>query len=146
MLGEKSDQSAQLERLALDALGSHRFMMTTIEYCEIDRYYRCADALCHVALQEGFGRSLIEAQALGLPVFAHDSPGARYVLGDLGLYGDFTGAGVLSELLERFLNNGNSQIPSSQALHHSAYSRFSWDVLRQKYVELFIKVIAQNET
>jgi glycosyltransferase involved in cell wall biosynthesis len=45
-------------------------------------YYRAADLLVHVARQETFGLTVLEAAAFGLPVVAADEGGPRYTVAD----------------------------------------------------------------
>jgi glycosyltransferase involved in cell wall biosynthesis len=52
---------------------------------ELVELLRGARALVHPSLHEGFGLTLLEAMALGVPVVAVDSEGAREVCGDAAL-------------------------------------------------------------
>jgi alpha-1,3-rhamnosyl/mannosyltransferase len=50
--------------------------------------YAGAAALVHPSLYEGFGMTILEAMAAGVPVIAADSPGVREVAGDAAAYAD----------------------------------------------------------
>jgi glycosyltransferase involved in cell wall biosynthesis len=52
---------------------------------DVARFYRALDVLLFPSLYEGFGRSLVEAMALGTPVVANDIPVVREVAGDAAL-------------------------------------------------------------
>jgi len=48
--------------------------------------YRSFDVLAFPSLYEGFGRTLVEAMSLGVPVVANDIPITREVMGDAGRF------------------------------------------------------------
>lgn len=52
---------------------------------DVSRFYRALDVLLFPSLYEGFGRSLVEAMALGTPVVANDIAVVREVAGDAAL-------------------------------------------------------------
>lgn len=70
----------QIARCGLDAvveiLGDRR---------DVNRIMRAADAFVFPSLYEGFGGSLIEAMATGLPLIASDLPPVREVVGGAGI-------------------------------------------------------------
>lgn len=145
LLGEIGDETSLLEAQANRLLGSKRFKMLSVPYSEINDYYRCADIFCHTALQEGFGRSLVEAQSHGLTVFCHQSAGNKFILANFAKYGDLTKEGVLSILINDYLKNNRDLHKDAALIHQNVYSRFSWDLLSEKYIELFLKVIEADE-
>jgi len=49
---------------------------------DLPRYYRCADLLCHVAREETFGFTILEAGEFELPVVCVDEGGPRYTVRD----------------------------------------------------------------
>jgi glycosyltransferase involved in cell wall biosynthesis len=77
---------------------------------------------------------LVEALAHGLPCVAHDWDGARFALGKHGTVTDLRGAGALREPLNAALAE-EAGSPLRAARHRSAYERFSWDRLADRYVE-----------
>lgn len=52
---------------------------------DVARFYRALDVLLFPSLYEGFGRTLVEAMALGTPVVANDIPVVREVAGEAAL-------------------------------------------------------------
>ena len=73
-------ESAALRDLAtrLD-LGGVRFAGFVAESV-LPRYYAAADLLCHLAREETFGLTILEAGELGLPVVCSDEGGPRYTV------------------------------------------------------------------
>jgi 1,2-diacylglycerol 3-alpha-glucosyltransferase len=142
LLGNVEPQSAPIVRLGNESLGADGFRAATVSQAEISAYYRAADAVVLASLKEGFGRVYVEAIAHGLPCLAHDYPVARSVLGTCGLFGDFSTRGALADLI-RGLRFGKETEKDKQARHQSAYDRFSWDRLRERYVEMIRGCVAE---
>lgn len=61
--------------------------------------YRSFDVLAFPSLYEGFGRTLVEAMSLGVPVVANDIPITREVMGDAGRFAPLDPAIWASELV-----------------------------------------------
>ena len=135
LLGNAEPQSPPIVRLGTEALGADGFRSATVPQSEIAAYYRAADVLVLASLKEGFGRVYVEALSHGLPCLAHDYPVARSVLGEYGLFGDFSAPGALAELI-RGLRLAEESVTAKRARHQSAYDRFSWERLRERYVDM----------
>jgi glycosyltransferase involved in cell wall biosynthesis len=101
---------------------------------ELSDLMRGARALVHPSLHEGFGLTLVEAMALGLPVLAVASAGAREVCGDAALLvdpGDLSAAmarvakdkGLRADLARRGLERASGFSWAASALaHRRAYT------------------------
>lgn len=83
---------------------------------------RRARALVHPSLHEGFGLTLLEAMALGVPVVAVASAGARELCGDAALLVETAG---LSSALERVASDGALRADLSRRGRERA-QHFSW--------------------
>lgn len=59
-----------------------RFTRLSLSPEQMPALYRSADVFMHLSQDEAFGNVFIEALACGLPVVAHDSPRARWIVGD----------------------------------------------------------------
>ena len=97
--------------------------------------YRAADAFVLASLFESFGRVLVEAQSHGLPCLAHDYPVMAWVQGDAGDVEDLTKPGSVA----RWLGDERAQDGSEAARrrrHDAAYSRFSWNMLADRYARM----------
>lgn len=81
-----------------------------------------ARALVHPALHEGFGLTLLEAMALGVPVVAVASPGALEVCGDAALLVE---PGGLAEAIARVAGDGDLRAELA-CLGPKRAAGFSW--------------------
>ena len=66
-----------MTRLALRGVRHGRFVRTTVSHEELGYFYQAADLYVSPTLQEGFGRTVIKAQIVGIPVVASDLPVCR---------------------------------------------------------------------
>ncbi len=101
--------------------------------------YRAADRFALFSEGEGFGLAFVEALAAGLPVLAHDDPTTRYVVGDAGLLREVKDAASARDALRELLA-APTDLASGRARIGAVRSRFSWDLVRPRYVELFRRV------
>ena len=90
---------------------------------ELAALMRGARALVHPSLHEGFGLTLLEAMALGVPVVAVASPGAREVCGDAGL---LVAPGDLAAAIARVAGDGELRMELARRGAARA-ARFSWE-------------------
>ncbi len=142
LLGNVEPESPPIIRLGNELLGADGFRAATVPQAEIPAYYRSADTFVLGSLKEGFGRVYVEALTHGLPCLAHDYPGARLVLGEHGLFGDLRADGVLAGLIRGLLLVEETD-SERQNRHESAYERFSWERLRDSYIEMIRRCAAE---
>jgi glycosyltransferase involved in cell wall biosynthesis len=106
---------------------------------EVADLHRVSDVFVLASLGEGLPRALIEAMASGLPCLTHRYDVTKFVLGPHGRMADLSEAGALARLLSDALANGAAPAEASER-HRFVYERFSRNVLRSRYVELFRRV------
>lgn len=135
ILGAKEKES---EKLILEGyrLLSGGFDARSVEKCRVVDYYQAADVFALASLDEGFGLVYVEALSHGLPCLVHDYPTTRYVLGEMGIYGDFKKAGALTKLITG-LTPEDFTIDRAVARHSYAHKQYSWDLLKPAYIEMF---------
>lgn len=139
LAGQPEAETPAIRSLAQERLGSDHHTIRTVPQSKVADLYRASDAFVLASLGEGLPRALIEAMSHGLPCFTHAYGVPEFVLGEHGRMGDLTKAGALARLLSSALE-GDTAPAAALARHRFAYERFSWDVLRPRYVELFTRV------
>jgi len=141
LLGEQEADTPAIRRLALERLGADGHDIRTVAPERMADHYRASDAFVLASLQESFGRVLVEAQSHGLPCLAHDYPVMNWVLGEEGDTVDMRRAGSVAEWL-RGLSSDELLPDRRRRRHESAYERFSWDVLADRYADMLRGVAA----
>lgn len=137
LLGAESAQTAAVCALAQRLLGNEHVLIRTVASGAVSDYYRAADVFVLCSLREGFGLAYVEALSHGLSIVAHDFSVTRYLLGNLAALVDLSASGAATRALATAL----AAAPSDEvraARHESARARFSWDVLRERYVEMLL--------
>jgi glycosyltransferase involved in cell wall biosynthesis len=136
MLGEKRFDTKEIIGTANKILKESGYCAKTVPKDAVDDYYRCSDIFVLASMVEGFGLVYVEALLHGLPCLVHDYETSKFVLGEMGYYGNLKKKGRLRNLI---LNLTEKDFHTQQAFnrHYYAYNRFSWDHLKPKYLELF---------
>jgi len=140
MAGQVEDRS--LVGIA-NALLPYRHRFLVVPFDKTPELYALSDLFVHTALEEGFCLALVEAMCAKLPVFAHDSPHFRWILGsDKGL-SDLSVTGNLAEQIRAWIDNSTDErtINSRQLM---AVRRFDWENLKKKYLEMYDRVLSQG--
>jgi glycosyltransferase involved in cell wall biosynthesis len=142
LLGAIDQESHEIIDLGNKLLGSENFSVMSVPYSQVAEYYQAADCFVLCSLKEGFGRVYLEALMHGLPVIAHNFPVMNFVIGEVGVLGDLSREGELSNLLINQLKNPMDHEASSRRWE-SVSDRFSWKVLAPVYAEIFRKVSSE---
>ncbi len=126
--------------------GDRVAIATTVGHDEVPDWLNAMDVLCAPSQstrrwREQFGRMLIEAFAVGLPVLASDSGEIPYVVGDAGLVLPERDAAAWATTLDALLRD----VPRRTALGHDARARavstFDWRVVARHHTHFFEQVI-----
>jgi glycosyltransferase involved in cell wall biosynthesis len=140
LLGQQDSESPAIIQLGRELLGDNNFQVKTVPLSDVKSYYLTADCFVLTSLKEGLGRVLIEAMSYGLPCLVHDYPVTQFVLENHGYFADFTKSGSLTDLLSNVLSQGLDST-NFYLRHRSVYERFSWDMLRSKYVQMIQRCV-----
>ena len=135
ILGQYEQQTQEIKELAADKLRG-RHIIANVLPDEVKKYYAVSDYFALGSLVEGFGRVIIEALSYGLPCFVNDYVNAREVLGKYGEYVDMKTDGALSSAILAY-----KQQFSKQDRIEASYNIYSWDKLKQQYVNMITKLI-----
>ena len=144
LAGAEEEETPALRRLATAKLGPNGFSIRTVARQEVADLTRASDVFVLASLWEGLPRALIEAMAVGIPCIASTHPSMEYALGGHGLTGDLEQPGALRELLARIDREVGETAAGATDRHRFAYERFSWDVLRPRYVEFLRSAAASR--
>ncbi|HIJ88080.1 MAG TPA: glycosyltransferase [Desulfuromonadales bacterium] len=139
ILGDRESAAVKIDKKIKTRLNNEAVIRTVAPELVID-YCRAADIFVHGALSEGFGRAIIEAASAGMPCLIHSAPAFHFLLGDFGIYGDFTRNGGLAATLNDFLAKPQFTDEKRLAQHRFVYERFSWDRLAPKYISMLKNV------
>jgi 1,2-diacylglycerol 3-alpha-glucosyltransferase len=131
LAGDEEEETPGIRRLARERLGVDGHDIRTVPAAEMPDHYRASDALVLASLWEMFGRVLVEAQSHGLPCLAHEHPVMQWVLGEHGDTADLRQPGAVAAWLQGPIDASDD---ARHRRHRSAYERFSWDTLADRYV------------
>jgi glycosyltransferase involved in cell wall biosynthesis len=144
LLGAMDEHSPEVIELGVQKLGAGNFAAKSVRPEQVADYYRAADIFVLGSLKEGFGRVYLEALMHGLPTIGHRHPVIEYVLGDVGIVADLAKPGELAELLFGLVIGGQVTSDKNEPVRRleNVRSRFSWEVLRPQYAEMFRRAAA----
>ena len=129
-----------VDRLAA-AMMPGRFRRLTVSGEQMPGLYRCANVFLHLARDESFGNVYVEAVASGLPVVAHDSPAARWIIGDNGWFVDSDVPGSATAALSDVLRGKWSPPHDGVA---QTVRRFDWAVIAAEYRRFLEEIVASK--
>jgi glycosyltransferase involved in cell wall biosynthesis len=136
MVGGGGELRAELERYGEKILGGDRFELLSVPFEKMPEVYRAADVFTLPSRpSESFGNVLVEAMATNLPVVATDDPVRQEIVGEGGVLTDPTDIDAYAKLIKTTLSQSWGNKPRKQA------EKFSWDVIAEKYEDLFTKLM-----
>jgi glycosyltransferase involved in cell wall biosynthesis len=131
--------AGELKRLA-DGLNINFIFLGELSYDQIPKLLHAIDIFCFPSLWEGFGISLVEAMASGLPIVASDIPPHREVIGDAGILVPVGNESALADKLKNLI----ADVSLRESLGKKAKDRannFSVDNTANAYNELFTRLL-----
>jgi 1,2-diacylglycerol 3-alpha-glucosyltransferase len=137
LLGQIDEHSTLVMDLAAKILNPGSYLIKQVDVHDVQKYLSVSDYFMLASLQEGFGRVLIEAQQCGLLPIVHNYDVTREVLKSYAVYDDLTKSGILASLV----NQVDVTHLDKGAICHYAYSNYSWDILKEQYEQMIIRVL-----
>ena len=118
----------------------------TVAHDAVPDWLNAMDVLCAPSQttrtwREQFGRMLIEAFAVGLPVIASDSGEIPHVVGDAGIVLPERDAAAWTTTLDALLCDANRRTALGHAARARAVSVYDWRVVARQHVRFFEQVI-----
>lgn len=127
----------EIDQLAQSLLPG-RFQRVSLPTERMPDLYRSVDAFLHMTHLESFGNVYIEAMATGLPIVAHASPVAEWIMGEHAQLVDTDDIPTVSAALAAALN-GDWKSPVDTA--GSVALRFDWQVIAGQYRDFFESIL-----
>ena len=124
-----------LKKKIINTYNSHNYVyINTIDEDELFSLRHFAAAYIHGHSSGGTNPSLLEAIASKVPIIAHNNVFNKHILQDNAFY--FTNVKDLQSLLFTFVNH--REVYRSN-INNLDTTRFSWDVIVDKYCEFLIQ-------
>jgi glycosyltransferase involved in cell wall biosynthesis len=130
---------ARYRQLATDlGIAPHTTFTGRVPYAEAPRFLRLGDVAVSPKLSETEGNGkLLNYMSTGLPSVTFDTPVAREILGDLGVYARPGDAGALAGALADLLTDPAARSQLGAALRARALSHFSWRAAAQQILDIY---------
>jgi len=139
IVGEVEDETPRIKSLGREKL-SNNIKFLTLTHREMPQVYKAADLFVLASTVEAFGMVFLEAMASGLPIIAHDHPNQRWILGHTGTFVNMEKENELAENITEFMADKEKAKRLGEKGRERAERIFSWNVLAQKYIEMYEKV------
>lgn len=131
----QGEEEGYLRRLCEEKL-PNRYKIISLQHHEIAGAYKAADLFTFATSPwESFGIVLIEAMASGLGIVATDDPIRKEIIADAGIF-------VNPEETDQYAKGIKEALGidwKTKAIKRA--EQFSWDIIAQKYVELFNNIV-----
>ena len=131
-----------------DSLGSaakkHSFVRYTgpVTREDLPQYYREADVLVQPSIiHEGFGLTLLEGMASGIPVIATDMGAMPEVVGDCGIIVPARDSEALAKAIQRLILAPDLRRRLGQKGRERAERLFTWESKAAEYLECFTNLV-----
>lgn len=139
--GEDREVYVRELEAAVAAAGLERYVTfhDAVPYDEVSRFYRQAAVVVNPSLSESFGRSLIEAMAVAVPVVATRVGGMPEIVdhGRQGLLVPPEDAAALADALVHVLANPAGAARLGQAGRKKVEERYTWDHIAAEATKVY---------
>jgi glycosyltransferase involved in cell wall biosynthesis len=143
MVGNPEEETPALRSLAEEKLGSGTWTMTRVPFDEVPRMLWLSDAMVQTSLDEGFGRTLVEAMLADVPVLCHPHETARSLIAADASFVDMAAPGALAERLVQLAEE--PALPAAIREENRRHARrFGWDRLVDDYLSMYQAVLGHR--
>lgn len=140
LVGNREQETPEIEAHAARVLRPDSYIIRQVPHQEVPGLLWCSDAMVQCSLDEGFGRTLVEAMLAEVPLLVHPHPTARYLVKAGESFCNMEEKGALAGALRRICVN--SGMGSSMACENlSGAMRFDWKVLSSDYLAMYRAVM-----
>lgn len=112
---------------------------------ELPAYFSAADVFVLPTLLEGFGITLVEAMAAGLPVVTTQAGAAKEVVGEGGLAVQTGNGKALAEAIDQILSDPNLAKQLGETGRHRAYTLFNEHRFIVEIESLYQRFLTRND-
>ncbi len=142
IVGEEAPhETPELRRLASHLLGE-KVNFLSLPHEAMPFVYTSADIYVHCSLREGFGLTLLEAMAAGLPIVHHNESVMNWLVGDAGVGVDMLNGEQLRMTLNTLLADSGLWGQLAEKARKRARVRFSWEVLLPRYAKMYERALS----
>ena len=136
-------EDAYKARAAEMGLADHCTFTGAIPYEDAPRYLSLGDVAVSPKISETEGNGkLLNYMASGLPTVAYNTPVAREILGDVGVYARTGDVDDLAQALASLLQDGKLRSTRSDELRSRAEESFSWTATGRKLLGIYQSLTA----
>ena len=135
LAGEKAWLAEDIEKKAKNSPYSHDIIMPgRLKFCDVGHLFRGAGVFVYPSLDEGFGISVLEAFATGVPLVTANNSSLPEAGGDAALYFDANNVIELSAQIERALSDEKLRADLI-AKGKKQLEKFSWEKCARETLE-----------
>jgi glycosyltransferase involved in cell wall biosynthesis len=145
LVGNHELETDELRKLAESHLKPHHWKMLQVPFDDVPGVLWLSNVMVQCSLDEGFGRTLVEAMLSGVPLLAHPHPTAKFLIRANTSLVDMTTPGELSAALKRLDVEPALQKEISNSNQVGA-QRFTWDNLVSDYLGMYKQILATQKS
>lgn len=138
LAGEKAWKWEKIEEMARKSPYAQDIIMPgKVKFCDVGHLFRGASLFVYPSLYEGFGITILEVFAAGVPLITANNSSLPEVAGDAALYFDAHDVDQLSAQIEKILSSEELQ-SEMIAKGKERLKDFSWEKCAQETLEYLI--------
>jgi 1,2-diacylglycerol 3-alpha-glucosyltransferase len=140
LIGNHEQQTPEIESYAARVLKHGSYSIGQVPHHEVPGLLWCSDAMVQCSLDEGFGRTLVEAMLAEAPLLVHPHPTALYLVKATESLCNMEEKGALTDALWRIATNSEMRETMSRQNLGRAME-FDWKALRSDYLAMYRSVV-----